>query len=66
MDGFKAKRAPAEAMIEALVSCADDRGVCEGCGGNWPLNELTTVWIGQGNEEEGVAICRGCKAKGGE
>ena len=66
MGWFKAKRASAEAMIRALVSCADGRGVCEGCGGDWPLNELTTVWIGQDNEEEGIDLCRGCKAEGDE
>ena len=62
----KHTRASTEAMIRALINCDDDRGVCEGCAGDWPLNELTTVWIGQGNEEEGIDLCRGCKAEGGE
>ena len=60
------ERASTEAMIEGLISCADGRGVCEMCCGDWPLNELTTVWVGQGNLQEGLAICRYCEVKGGE
>ena len=60
------KMAPVEAMISALMSCDNGRGVCEMCAASWPLNELTTVWIGQGNQEEGIALCRTCKNQGGE
>jgi hypothetical protein len=63
------KRAPIEAMILAHMNVETGRGVCEMCAASWPLNELTTEWIGQGNEEEGIllcTLCRDCKAEGGE
>lgn len=59
-------RAPNEALIRALMTCGNDEGVCEMCAGSWPRNELTTVWIGQGNQEEGIDLCRDCKTQGGE
>ena len=60
------KRAPnLESLIRALMTCDDDEGVCEMCAAIQEKKQLTTVWIGQGNQEEGIDLCRDCKAQGG-
>lgn len=57
-------RASTEALIHALMTCDDDEGVCEMCAAIQEKKQLTTVWIGEGNSEEGVDLCCDCKAKG--
>jgi hypothetical protein len=56
-------RAPAEALIRSMMGCDDGEGVCEVCGVVQERKRLTTTWIGQGNSEEGIDLCRDCKNK---
>ena len=60
------ERAPPEAMIDALRNIENGNGVCEMCCCSQPRNKLRTVWIGQGNDEEGLEVCQYCEVKGGE
>ena len=57
------RRAPNETLIHALIICEDDEGVCEICASIQKQERLTTVWVGQGNEEEGIDVCLACQDK---
>ena len=54
------KRAPNETMILALITCELDEGVCEICASQVKREQLETVWIGQGSQEEGLDVCQAC------
>ena len=53
-----------EAMIRGHMSAEEGEAVCELCASPRPREELITVWIGRGSQEEGLDVCRSCKEGG--
>ena len=55
------RRESPEAMIRGHMSADEGEAVCELCASPRPREELITVWIGRGSQEEGIDVCRSCE-----
>ena len=55
------RRESPEAMIRAYMSAEEGEAVCELCASPRPREELITVWVGRGSQEEGIDVCRSCE-----